>query len=616
MHVLKSNLLARASLGALAVAAAFGAAPAQAQTQTLAGGGATFVELLIRDIFACYTQFGTALPGSVCKPNARVNATTAFTYASVGSGAGLRGWASQEQSRFQTPTASVSYPATLGRVAFALSETALTTGSSTATLDTYNNGGRASGTGPLDIATQADACVTQATFNPAPGSGADFVPLTFAPTAGCFDNPRVEAGPAIQLPFAGAAITVAFDPVYKRVRNADGTISNFSYQFTDRGDGSGGIRLSRAAFCGIFSGTITRWTDAAITGPNGGPVWPDPADPTAPADTRGRNITVTVRDDDSGTTALFTRALRAQCPATYTSTVLPNGFSQSFPGNPTPNSIPATPTGNLAFNSTCDVNQGNTRFAGLWVYARGNEGVAFCLNSRNPAAAAGSVAINGRIGYVSQSFALPTVVTAPFAGYALQTADVANQLGEFVAPTPASATIGLGAFPIPAGAARANPLNWVASPSGADPVANPVSDPNVSGSYPIVGTSNLLLYTCYRTPAIAGALANASSTTVPGFLNWFYAPQLNDANGAAAGGAGIPAGILTNIQAAVSNVINRQGFVRLPSALGVAIAETFAPAASTLGVANPANDPTGLNLYIRPVAGAATPAPGCTVGAG
>jgi len=588
MHVLKSNLLARASLGALAVAAVSGAAPAQAQTQTLLGGGATFVELLIRDVFACYTTFGTALPGAVCKPTARVNSTTAFNYASVGSGAGLRGWASQENSRFQTPTATVSYPATTGRVTFALSETGLTTGSATATLDVYNNGGRFSGTGPVDLATQADACVAQATVNPAPGSGADFVPLTFSPTAGCFDNPRVEAGPAIQVPLAGAALTVAFDPIYKRVRNVDGSITDYRFQFTSRPDNSGGLKLSRATFCGIFSGAITRWTDAQITADNGGtPVWPDPADASAPADTRGRNISVTVRDDDSGTTALFTRALRAQCSAAFTSTVLSAGFSQAFPGNPTPNSIPATPTGNLAFNSTCDVNQGNTRFPGLWVYGRGNEGVAFCLNTGNPKATAGSVIVNGRIGYVSQSFALPTVITKPFNTYALQTADVANSSGNFIAPTPAAATIALGTFVAPVGAARANPINWVSNPSGDPALNNPIADPSDPGAYPIVGTSNLLLYTCYRTPAIAAAFANTAGT--PGFLNWFYAKT----------GPG-------SVAASVTNVIQRQGFVELPAAFRAAIAETFA---------NPA-DPTGLNLFIRPVTGAATPAPDCTVGAG
>jgi hypothetical protein len=40
---------------------------------------------------------------------------------------------------------------------------------------------------------------------------------------------------------------------------------------------------------------------------------------------------------------------------------------------------------------------------------------------------------------------------------------------------------------------RNNPLDWVESPSPSEPLANPTA----SGSYPIVGTTNMDTYTCF-----------------------------------------------------------------------------------------------------------------------
>ncbi len=556
MKILSSNLLARGGIGALVAAAAIAAAPAPAQAQTeLGAGGATLSSLLVRELFDCY---GVPPGGNAASPvptgcPARVNVNARILYNSVGSGGGQRGFVSQ------SPAIMGGSPL-LPDVNLASSEAAFTQ----AQLDFYNNGGRFSSTGPVDLANQADACVS-----PAPaGTGSD------SGLPSCFDNPRVENGPLIQIPKAGTPVTVAFDPVYKRVRTTQGgPITNYSFQFVRRANNSGGLRLSRDTFCKIFSGQIRFWNDAQITADNGGtPVWPDPADP-APQQSE-RFITIVHRDDDSGTTSLYTRALRAQCPQ-FAGVFGTAGFSQRYPGSPAA-SLPSGSTACLSYVNTVFTGPGiNNR----WIAARGNEGVANCLDTKAPAAAAGSVRIGARIGYLSPSFVRPGVTQQPYLGFALNTADLENKSGNFVAPTTATVSAALGTFPVPANtfAARSNPLAWVADPSGADPIANPIADPPAATAYPIVGTANFTFFTCYSSTAKAEVLARTAATE--GFLNWFY-----------------------NNRPGVTAILNRNTFTVLPVNLRTAIIQTFA---------TPGN---ALNLYIRPVTGPATPAPDCTTG--
>jgi len=62
------------------------------------------------------------------------------------------------------------------------------------------------------------------------------------------------------------------------------------------------LRLSRAAYTGIFLGTITKWNDPAIASANPGATLPD------------TKITVVSRSDGSGTTYVFTQHLSAISP--------------------------------------------------------------------------------------------------------------------------------------------------------------------------------------------------------------------------------------------------------------------------------------------------------------
>lgn len=497
--------LSRASLGAIA-AAAIAAAPTPAGAQTVFGGGATLPSLTLQQLFAFYT--------------ANINPAVTFDYQSVGSGAGLRGWASQDRRRF-----SPTLPNT--DVHFAVSESALTQ----AQLDVFNNGGQFSSTGPVNLADENNTCVG------VPGTGG---PDQGENTAGCYTNPRVENGPAIQIPLAGTAVTIVFDPVYKRV-NVGGTVQNYGYRNRfPRADGSGGIRLPRAVLCGIFAGQIRQWDDARLTAANDGvPLWPSLADPDGdnPNYNDGRDIVVVHRDDDSGTTSLFTRALRAQCPANaqFGPANLPEGFSPRFPGSPAaaiaagslecrgniPTTAPqsraeALDAPNYVFNAAND----NTEFpaAAIYLRARGSEGVTTCVNTAgtpNP----GDVKVGGRIGYVSQDFALPFVSQPPFSNFALQTFDVQNRSGNFIAPDLDGLNAALGVLRAPSATTADDPLAWVASPSGAV-TGNRIANPTDPAAYPIAGTTNFLLYTCYGTAAETNALARRTGTL--GFLNWFY----------------------------------------------------------------------------------------------
>lgn len=62
------------------------------------------------------------------------------------------------------------------------------------------------------------------------------------------------------------------------------------------------LKLSRAAYCGIVGGQITRWNDPAIAAANPGATLPD------------RDISFVHRSDGSGTTFVFTTHLQAACP--------------------------------------------------------------------------------------------------------------------------------------------------------------------------------------------------------------------------------------------------------------------------------------------------------------
>ena len=108
------------------------------------------------------------------------------------------------------------------------------------------------------------------------------------------------------------------------------------------------LKLSRAAYAGIFLGKITKWNDAAIAKTNPGSKLPDTP------------VNVVVRADSSGTTFVFTQHLSA--------------ISKEFAASPGTNKMPAWPVG--------------TR-------SKGNEGVTTSVQ-----------ATPGSIGYIEFGYAI------------------------------------------------------------------------------------------------------------------------------------------------------------------------------------------------------------------
>jgi phosphate transport system substrate-binding protein len=479
-------------------------------------------------------------------------------YLGVGSGGGIRIYAFEGRD---LALPAVAQPAGVvipnGTIHYAGSETPLTATDVAA----INNGG--TGTNVVSV--------------PAGGH-------TGGVAAGAGTYAGTQSGPVIQVPALIAPVTIAFDPVYKKV-NVNGVITEYKLNIkTSAGRApSGGLKLSRAALCGIVNGTVTNWNDPllsqfnAVTPNAGGTNGISLVDPTDPAPF---NVPLQVvgRSDSSGTTSLFTRHLQAVCGGKFTTV----GGSSTIPDSTTPSAdargitIDATtsPNGN-------DPATGET--LGLFSVANGSGAVARYLDfTRVPTA--GITITQGRIGYIGPDFTLPAVNSVGGAAQAFQlvTADVQNATvspRKFVAPTPAGATAAFAANTPPVGAARANPVNWVPTTT--------LFDPAGAASYPIVGTSNHLLYTCYA--------SNEVRRTLVGFMETYY------------GSATITTGTGLNL-----GVLAKSGLAALPATWRTAIRETFWGTPANAGA-------LALNLYItKGIAGANfnLSNPGCTAGQG
>jgi hypothetical protein len=209
----------------------------------------------------------------------------------------------------------------------------------------------------------------------------------------------------------------------------------------------------------------------------------------------------------------------------------------------------------------------NSIFAGTWMRGRGSEGVAKCVGGNDTRIVSDATkkfaetVTNGAIGYLSTDFVLPYVTASnpAYAQYGVNTASLQNAAGNWIAPTPASTALSLGALLPPTSSTdKANPAAWVANPSGA--VANTAAlvPASVTGGYPIVGTTNLMVYSCYASDIVRAALANKATGATEGFLNWFYRS---------------PSAVLTIVKAG--------GFSTLPTATRSAITSTFLSAGTS-----------------------------------
>lgn len=505
-------------------------------------------------------------------------------YLSTGSSAGVRAWAQHIRPEAAAGNSSVVVPtgfASYGDAAvqYALSESALSFNNLNGTSSTAGNSAAGYNTFVLPATVAND--------------GTTPVPAGTAVS---------RYGAAIQIPIYIAPVTVMYAPVYAKARNLGGLINN--YRFTigaARADGSGGLRLTRGEYCGIFNGVITNWNQLPTADVNR-----DINDPEA----FDVPMQIVGRSEGSGTTTLFTRALAAQCDGAIVNT------NVGGDGAPVASRTPVTITNRYAnatdllpaalLNGAFFVKSTTTSppsitgnpTPGFFLTANGSDGVSEATNFHVDPAAGTNPSLrteNGKIGYVGPDFTLPGILFTGQNDFGLNTASLAQNGSTtvFEAPTPANATQAFstvdppqstgtsGAYCRTGGTAacnttvvaasgignRANPLDWVfpanrflvdtatgvTDTTRPNPIASPVA------GYPIVGTSNVLLYTCYFTPALRIA-TNGLWATFQGATTKDYNNQ------------SFPAALFTD---ATRGVLARNGLAAMPLGWRNAIRETF-----------------------------------------
>jgi ABC-type phosphate transport system substrate-binding protein len=483
----------------VAVAAGFAGAASAAVTTSVYASGSSLVGPYLRQAYDCYgvpTQL--VIKGSstnnptyasppvtdpaTCVTNGPVDTTFQLNYISTGSGTGLKGFFTHSPS-FAGDTIPGTDPSPYPTIDSGNAETAMLAGDTTA----YVSGG-------VDPATGF-------TFG---GSG--------------YAIPQPLYGPMIQIPLLVTPVDLAYNPVYRKIRNADGTITSYKFNIhAPRADGSGGLVLDAATYCAIFNGGYTNWNQipAAL---NGGVSLQDPAE-AANHVAFSVPLVLVGRSDSSGTTSVFTRHLAAQCPSVYSGTIYYPDFSSTLP---TGLYNATTRSWNKA-NPNYGPGSGVTDVPGQFTGANGSDGVADYVEfdpNNVPGPTAGNTVTQGRIGYVGPDFALPSVLNTGNNTFGLNTASLKRNATHIVSPTAATALSAFGNIAAPVGAsAEANPLNWVQTPSKTAVIAIPKN----LAAYPIVGTSNLLSYTCYASATVA--------TKWAAFIKWYFTSTVVNGSG-------------------------------------------------------------------------------------
>ena len=484
------------TLGGVAAASVLAAAfavPAYAVSPTipLYAGGATFPEKVYRNIMNCYgNSSGTDTEQGITGLPATCNGVTGYRediqvlYVGSGSGRGLLSYSGNPAIPTVGDNASEF---SRGRVP----DHPAPTPSTTDFHDFY-------GTGFGALWSAKDLATSPNPFPKVSFIGSDDPLATNGSGTGSFDNYQTNKvaggwGPAIQFPTMIGAVSLPYQPA-----------SGVGITWTEKGKkpsgggNSGLVSLSTDTWCGIYTGAITDWNDAAITADNGGvfiTTGTGVAGPPAP-------ITVIYRSDGSGTTFLFANALIHQCatsahpvPAAWqTSGGNASGLSNNNwylnlgPGHA--NILPAT-------------------FLGF----AGSGGMKTNVLSHQ-----------GSMGYVSTDFVLPVDAGGPKAAN-LQTWASFGGTKVFKAPTAKNATpIMTATITTPELKAPSFAANCGTLPQGcaADPLAwgktNPT--PLSAGAYPIGGFTFADLYTCYASATDVDALVGVTAGSL-GFWRWY-----------------------------------------------------------------------------------------------
>ena len=613
-----TRMLMGASALVTACMALAGGAQSATLTASVYGGGASLPSALIRQIGDCYgnrvplVNIGSVLSGAganetvqtlnyfnflglpayncaaIPAGNGPVDPNKTVRYISTGSGTGANGYYSHDAKRFwgdtdpSTNPAASNYP----RVSFAASDF----GQSTADINSYANGGTRNATLSSEIVMVA------------PG-------VTPVANTTQYGNPKELYGAQIQFPWVVAPVAIGYDPVYKKVVDASGNVASYKFHLkTVNADGSGGLLLDMPTVCKIFTGVITTWADPALKTLNGGLSLKDVTDTGTEFDTLP--IELVGRSDNSGTTSIWYRALSAQCgpqgPAnpylTAGSQALPTSLQGAAYTSTNVNNGPSfTPLYALGKYTRAAQNGGVAKYT-AFTYAKPDtetfpgSGIFITL------APAGAYT-QGRLAYMGADFALPAVANTNQNTYGLNT--VAIKVGvSRIEPTggtalkaftnllpPESTSTGLYDPTVTANGLRANPQDWVQGintnytfKSGGAP-ATLLANPTGAGAYPIVGTTNVNLYSCY--------VDAATVEGVKGFVNYFLSSKT----------------VATNL----TGLLAKAGFSAMPKAWITAATQSFLTPTATKF------DLTGLqtvqgsdveNLYILTKGAAGIPASG------
>jgi ABC-type phosphate transport system substrate-binding protein len=455
-----------------------------ASAQAVYGGGGTLASKVYRQLFDCWgipndisdtTTYPAPDLSHCSSPTGRVVAPSAqIVYAPVGSGAGKRAFVNHDGST--STTTGLGTPAASNAVPY-----------TSHLLSAYGYPGFHFA-GSDDVLTQSDLDA----YNGAAGSahpGVDF---------------RTKYGQMLQIPAFVTPVTIAFNG-----KDGNGVALNINNANLAPAGSTSKLNLSRQAYCGIFSGHITKWNNPILTALNGGVALGT------------GNITVVHRQDGSGTTFLTTNALAAQCGFAVlngpNSETDPTIVSYAFPW--TNRTLPAgtcsaTPVGANLINwpdlgtDQCGAaisNPGGGHFA----QASGSGGVTTTAASTN-----------GAVTYVSPDFVKPVVATGLATANLQDYNDIVNATGSFNAPTPANATTAMSTANFNLGAGLTSPLVW--STNGVNP------EPIAPGAYPLAGFTWFDLYQCYE-PTQGAELG------LTAFLQWHYtstdATNILNANG-------------------------------------------------------------------------------------
>ena len=556
MNNLHRHLLATACLALLGVAGATGAQAAtcngdpncslgqQAYTfgaNDVFGGGSSLIAPYWRQISDCYGNPAdlitkgtpptfvdenlfnyTRTPPQNCATT-HINTTETTWYISTGSGSGILGLFGHDPKSYWG-VVNTNGNQNFLYVSYAASDAGLGTND----VSVYNNGGN-----------ETEGSVT-VTVNPPGGSCQNNF-------ANPYPNPAQCYGPMVQFPASVDPVAVFYTNggIYEKQSGAGQKEVDYHLN-VQSGTKYGGLRLSPNSVCGIYNGKITNWNDPSLTADNNGTLLEDPND-TTPTGSWSVTLIPVARADSSGTTSIFTRHLANVCA--------------SYPGNEYTTgatTISGAGAGSLV-GQTYNVNNPNypgVDTAGLITMAPNSAGVAqYVAFTQSPSnkgnlCSKGTALLNGytdciqqsRIGYVGADYVLPYVSESQTNSYNLFSAALENAQNQFIAVSPAAALLAFGTALPPQTTStgrycatctqngmRNDPTAWVEGLSPNVPLANPQE----SGAYPLVGTTNFLGYSCY---ASSGVLANLT-----GQINYMETSQINTNRKGILGAAGLSA---------------------------------------------------------------------------